>query len=149
DMDLSKATIIEAGAFQNCTALVGNKVLPSGLGGPTLSVDAITVLNDRVFEDCTSLDFVSFAKVTKIGVESLPAGLIEIRFFQPITVMGLTAADSDLFGSVKAPDINTKLFINKDQKGIVGNTLTLKGDAEGSKDRPTTFNNGIQVNPVL
>lgn len=141
DIDLSVATTIGTAAFKGCAGLVGNDKIEKGR--MVLRVNGITKLENYVFENCINLRFISFANVTKVGVDFLKGagnydataanegkGLQEIEFLKVFTVDSKlpTEATTNFFGTTT----NTKLFIDKAQEELIGNDLYLTGNASGS-----------------
>lgn len=148
DIDLSVATTIGTAAFKGCAGLVGNDKIEKGR--MVLRVNGITKLENYVFENCTNLRFISFANVTKVGVDFLKGagnydataanegkGLQEIEFLKVFTVDSKlpTEATTNFFGTTK----NTKLFIDKAQEELIGNDLYLTGNASGSVQVKSPF----------
>lgn len=118
NIDLSQATVINKSAFENCTALVG-AVDPLRPNIKVLYVNGITELKDNVFKGCSSLKYVSFENVTKVGSGMFEsATLNEIEFLKPITSTSIAA---NSFGTIT----NTTLFVNAAQEGVTGAVLKI------------------------
>lgn len=125
NIDLSKATVINESAFENCTVLVGaTDVLRPNI--KVLYVNGITELKDKVFAGCKALNYVSFANVTTVGKDMFASSgsnnvaLIEIEFLKPITSTTITTGS---FGTI----VGTTLFVNAAQEGFEGAKLTING----------------------
>lgn len=128
DIDLSKAETIDSGAFKDCKSLVGKKDAVSNVN--VLKVDAITVLNSSVFENCSKLTYVGFANVTSVDNDFLKGtACTQIEFKKAISFAGVATGNMsvDSFGTIASIKTGTTLFVNGAQPGVLEATLTLKG----------------------
>lgn len=140
DMDLSKAETIGAAAFKGCTALKGNNKKNSAR--TVLYVNAVTHVSDYAFENCSKLEYISFANATTIGVDILKGtSCKEIEFLKAFTVNSNQKSTdaTQFFGTTTS----TKLFCANGQTGVNVNSITLASNASGSKPVTTEFGNGI------